>query len=122
MTAAAELQFSIQKAIREHEIWTTRLEQTIASGKSDHTVAGVSVDNNCEFGQWLHGDPNARASEPRHEKVRKLHAAFHAEVGKILWLALRGNKAEALKALHGRTPYARLAADLTTEMLALGRD
>ena len=119
---AIDIQANIKKAIGSHGMWKTRLQEAIASGKSEFTVSGVSADNNCDFGKWLRGDLSLRAGSAHYDKVRQLHAEFHKEVARILGLALAGKKAEALKAMESKTPYVKLSSDLTSEMMAWARD
>ena len=111
-------QEAIKKAVGAHGQWKARLQSAIETGKSDFTVESVTVDNNCEFGKWLYGDPKLKAETPApFDKVRQLHADFHREVAKILALALKGNKAEALKAMGHNTNFARMSSSLTLEMM-----
>jgi methyl-accepting chemotaxis protein len=113
----------IRKAIGAHGLWKTRLKDAIQTGKSEFTVEGVGKDNNCEFGQWLYGTAKADTRyAKRFETVRRLHADFHKEVARILELALKGGKDSALAALGDNTPFHKLSAELTMEMMSWAKE
>ncbi len=108
----------IRKAIGAHGLWKGRLKAAIETGKSEFTVADVSVDSKCEFGKWLHSlRPNSPQSREHYENVKRLHFAFHQEVAKVLSHALTGKRKEALKALDFGSAYSSCSSDLTREML-----
>ena len=93
----------VADALAAHDNWKRRLHQAIATGEADITVEQASVDNACAFGRWLYNDVPWRARKSwDYANVRKLHAAFHQEAGKVLALALAGHSNDALIAMtHG---------------------
>ncbi len=112
------MQDQIKKAIGAHGLWKGRLKDAIETGKSEFTVAGVTADNNCEFGKWLQSLGEAGAGSKSHyDNVRRLHAAFHKEVGKVLGQALAGKRDEAGLALGPGTPYSNYSGELIREMM-----
>lgn len=114
-----ERQQAITRAIGLHGKWKSRLRAAIEEGKSEYTVDSVSHDQNCEFGKWLYSDLVLKAETPaQYEKVRGLHSEFHQEVGKVLALALKGRKQEALRAFETDGPFTTLSSALTLEMMA----
>jgi Chemoreceptor zinc-binding domain len=93
----------MKKAMGAHGAWKLRLRTAISVGKSDADPSQVKCDNLCEFGKWLYGqslDAETKRGMPYHV-VRRLHAEFHECAGRVLDLALRGQKSEALTLLDG---------------------
>ena len=108
---------TIQKAIGAHGMWKARLKTAIATGKSEFQVTNVKVDNLCEFGKWLYALPVQERTSPAGKAVQDLHAKFHQEAAKVLDLALRGQKADAEKAIELGSEFAKTSADLTRAMM-----
>lgn len=107
----------IDKAILAHATWKTRLKEAIESGKSEFSPSTVGQDNQCEFGKWLFNDvENAIRATPQYAAIVKKHAEFHKEAGRILQLALSGQKDAALQAMSLSSEYNRLSASLTVEL------
>ena len=100
---SGSLQQMIIDALAAHDNWKRRLHAAIATSAADVTVEQASVDNGCAFGRWLYDDVPWRARKAwDYTNVRKLHAAFHQEAGKVLALALAGHSNDALIAMtHG---------------------
>ena len=112
----------VKMAIAAHGQWKTRLKAAVESRKSEHTVESASTDRTCEFGKLLYGDPSLKAGAPvEFEKVRKLHAEFHQEVGKVLTLALAGKQVQAMASFEPNTPLTKISSELTLEMLKWSR-
>jgi len=109
----------ITKAIAAHGLWKGRLRQAVQTRSSELNVESVSRDNNCEFGKWLQANPAFAAQWPQHYRnACRLHTEFHREVGRVLQMALSGNRQEAEKQLAPGTPYSQLSSSLTNEMMA----
>jgi len=102
----------ISKALLAHGAWKQRLNSAIAAGSSEFTAAQVGVDNRCEFGRWFYALPGELRATEIAGKVQKLHAEFHGEAARVLSLALRGEKDQALKALEPGEKYARVSGQL----------
>ncbi len=107
----------INKAVAAHGMWKARLRQAIDAGKSDFTPAGVSVDNQCEFGKWLYSLPAGEHQGSNWQKVHDLHAKFHREASRVLGLAVSGKKAEADEGLATGSPFAKISLELTGAMI-----
>jgi hypothetical protein len=107
----------IDRAITAHGLWKQRLAAAISSGSGDFTVAQVQADDRCEFGKWLQDlVPDLRDSE-KGRSVRDMHAAFHAEAGRILGLALASRVADATAALAPGGRYSMLTGRLTVALM-----
>jgi len=113
----------INKAIAAHAAWRDKLNEAIASGKSESTPEKVRADNNCGFGKWLHEkiDPNLK-STAEYQKICKLHADFHLAAGDILDLALQGKKADATALMGLSSDFSKNSTALTRELKDWQRD
>lgn len=100
------LQQMIVDALNAHDNWKRRLHAAIATSSADVSVEQASADNVCAFGRWLYDDVPWRARKAwDYSNVRKLHAAFHQEAGKVLALALGGRSEEAIVAMSHGSPF-----------------
>lgn len=111
------LEDEVTRAIGAHGTWKRRLSDAIESGRSEFSVAKLSVDSACDFGKWFYALPAAERLTDDARKVQQLHAAFHREAGTVLASALTGNKADAAKRLSVSSPFAKVSADLTGAMM-----
>lgn len=110
------LKDQILAAIKAHGEWKFRLRSAINTGKSEWTPHDIQPDNRCVFGQWLHGrEIPAEAKNACYFKAIELHANFHRLASKILDMALKGQKEEALKMIEGE--YAQLSNDLKQTLM-----
>ncbi len=107
----------INKAVAAHGMWKARLRQAIDAGKSDFSAAGVSVDNQCDFGKWLYSLPADDHQSPHWQKVRDLQAKFHREAARVLGLAVGGKKADAEAGLATGSQFAKISLELTGAMI-----
>ncbi len=93
--------------------------KAIDTGTSEFSVDAVRVDNQCPFGQWLHGSISAEARRsPSYEQVRGLHASFHRLAAEVLRLALAGRVAEARQAMEIGGDFNRTSSQLTLALTA----
>ncbi|MBM4202005.1 MAG: hypothetical protein FJ189_12070, partial [Gammaproteobacteria bacterium] len=107
----------IDRAIGAHGMWKARIRMAIDTGKSEFDPAIVKTDNSCDFGKWLYGTLEVKSS-PFFEKVKGLHAEFHAEAARILQLALSGQKVVAQAALENPAgKFVTLSSSLTKLMM-----
>jgi hypothetical protein len=112
----------ISKASGAHGLWKARLRSAIESGKVDAAPHQVALDNQCEFGRWLHGsliDPAAKRS-PHYSTCCSLHAAFHKEAASVLRCVAIGQVDKATESLD-RGGYADASQKLTKAMMEWSR-
>jgi hypothetical protein len=109
-------QDDIEKALTAHGAWKHRLNTAIASGSSEFQVIQIKEDNRCDFGKWFYSLPIEIRGTDYGKKVQKLHAEFHVEAARILDLALKGKKKEALQSLETGTQYVRISGQLYLEL------
>ncbi len=106
---------NISNAIAAHGAWKERLVGAIESGTSDFDPDVVKQPDKCEFGKWLYGDDisaDAKSSD-FYQKSVDLHAQFHVEAGRVLSLALQGNKDEAEKLIGPDSAFTEISSTLT---------
>jgi hypothetical protein len=96
---------AIDAAIAAHGQWRKRLEEAIASGKSELNAVEVGRDDACELGRWLRSLPLPDRSPIHYEKVLRLHAEFHATAAEILGLAVTRAQQEAAKRMEFGNDY-----------------
>jgi len=110
-------------AIDAHSRWFTRLRVAIETGKSDFDPAKVALDNQCDFGKWLHQQsPPAFRGTEAFTKIRTLHSSFHGHAGRILKLALAGKKAEALAEIADKSAIRSTSRELVIALQKLRDD
>lgn len=109
---------ALDKAIAAHAKWKYHLMDAIDSGKSPWRVDDVRTDHACEFGKWLIALPLSERLSDHANKVRSLHAEFHALAAHVLELALAGRKEEARAAMAFGSRFAVVSANLTVSILA----
>lgn len=102
----------LDHAIVSHAKWKSRLRQAIASGQSEYTLDQVRVDNQCEFGQWLHKLPLPERLKPRWRSIHELHENFHKEAAQILELATHHRKEQAEAGMKPGSSFTRVSTDL----------
>ena len=105
----------INSAMAAHRAWKTKLLSAIQTGSSEWTPRTVKTDNQCDFGKWLYGCRPEERTSPHYSIVKKLHAQFHLEAGRILEIALIGHSDNAIADMAGR--YARISSSLVAELL-----
>jgi len=104
---------AIDRALLTYGEWTRRLARAIDENGGGLSVSDVSRDDRCELGNWLHVQADADIrSLPIYERVRRLHADFHAEAGRILAMAQTTRRFEAMEAIGLGSELSRLAGAL----------
>ena len=108
----------ISKAIAAHGMWKSRLKQAIETGTADITPEKAGVDNQCEFGKWLHNLPSEDQQAPEYQQARELHACFHQEAANVLRLVLGGERDRARQCVGVKGPFSVVSEKLTAQMVA----
>lgn len=113
------LKEEIDKAIGAHGMWKARLRSSIDTGKTEVPVATIMMDNQCEFGKWLHGTTitSAEKVSADYKQVKDLHTTFHTLAAKVAELATTGKKTEAEKMMAQGGEYAKTTSALTAAMM-----
>jgi methyl-accepting chemotaxis protein len=110
----------VEKAIRAHGMWKTRLQQAIETGKMEVAVSDVSVDNVCAFGKWFYGPsiPETVKHSPQYLQIKEMHAEFHKTAGKVADLALKNHKREAEQLMATNGEFSKISFKLTSALLS----
>jgi purine-binding chemotaxis protein CheW len=112
-----EKKLQISKLVAAHRKWRKRLEQAIEIGSSEFKPSIVRLDNQCEFGKWLHSEVSAElAQTAEFQQIKQLHGAFHQEAGRILEIALQGQKTEAQRLLSSQGNFAKISEGLVAKL------
>jgi hypothetical protein len=107
----------IEAAIASHELWKTRLLSAIETGSSEWVPRTVKADNQCDFGRWLYACSSEEKASPHYDVIKHRHAQFHIEAGRVLEIALRGFRSNAVAEMAEGERYADISASLIDELL-----
>lgn len=109
-------------AIDAHRKWKTRFLVSM-SKQEQMNVQEVAADNCCQFGKWLHADGKASYGHlSGYQHCVVVHAAFHAEAGKVAEQINQGNMADANRMLGYGTPYTETSEALTVAVVTMFRE
>ncbi len=112
------LKNEINSAIAAHSLWKAKLQKALDTGVFDTPPDIIALDNQCDFGKWLHGEalpPTVRNSE-EYKRVKDYHAKFHSVAAKVVELSLAGNKIEAAKLMALNGEYTTITTKLVMEL------
>jgi len=112
-------QEQIDKAIRVHGMWKSRLKQAIETGKIDVALDDLRVDNVCAFGKWLYSPsfPAEIQQSSQYQRIREMHTEFHKLAGRVAELAVKGNKREAEQLMTANGEFTKLSYNLTSALM-----
>ena len=99
--AADNLHMDFDGAIQAHSNWKLRLFNYVrgeANSKIDLPLLGT--DHHCALGQWLDGEGQRYANDPKFAKLREAHAALHASASSLALLVERGKRTTAESLLN----------------------
>ena len=112
-----EKKLQTSKVVAAHRKWRERLEQAIEIGSSEFKPSIVRQDNQCEFGKWLHEQATPElAQTAEFQQIKQFHVAFHQEAGRILEIALQGQKTEARHLLGSQGNFVKLSEGLVAKL------
>jgi methyl-accepting chemotaxis protein len=88
----------LDNAIQKHAEWKFKFRNALHNNDL-MDAAGISKDNNCELGKWLHGEAKELyGTDASYTNCIAAHAAFHKEAGKVA-AAINAKKVEAAELL-----------------------
>lgn len=110
---------NLDNAVQTHAQWKTRLRSAIAKHETLDLIT-LSRDDQCELGQWLHGEGKARYGLLKaHADCVHKHLAFHREVTKVA----RSVNAKQFDTVEGQlgpaSDYAKASSALSVSFLQL---
>jgi len=114
-----EIESQIASAIAAHGTWKIRLQTAMEKGTDDLSPSAIENDDNCAFGKWLRNSATQLKASPHYAKCKELHRQFHIVAAKVLTLALRSNKTEAMHATDLRGELTHVSSALAHAMLEL---
>lgn len=117
ITDGKEIADQINLAIGIHGLWKSRIKAAIKTGKSEWKPHFVIPCANCDFGKWLEDLEDTKRTE-EFNKVYTIHSSFHKEAGRVLALAISGQKTLAEVAVAEDSEYQKLTSNLTMAMIA----
>ena len=116
-TPTPKPQKEIERAIRDHRAWKTRLRISIETkGKYDQPVQDVRRNDLCPLGLWLDSLDEATRSGPHWQRIHSVHSDFHAAAASILELAIAEKKDEAERALEPGGDFENLSRELVAAL------
>lgn len=111
-----------EAAIQRHAEWKTKFRSAIAQHQALDPVI-ISKDNYCELGKWLHGKGKTNFGNlSSHADCVSIHAAFHAEAGKVAQTINAKNYIEAESMLESGTTYTNAADKIADAIMKLKND
>ncbi len=112
----AELEQQIRDAKGAHGAWKLTLAKAVETGELPKRAKDIACDDQCAFGEWLHGLKTDDAAEhPKYKTVVDAHANFHRIAGGVAEKIEAGDRAAA-KTLLDSEDYQASTVALSTEM------
>lgn len=113
---------TFQQILTAHAQWKATFLESI-SGNMSLDAGGISRDDLCNVGLWLHGEGKSRFGDlSSFSKLTAEHARFHLEAAKVCFAINEGKHAEALLMLDASTPYAEASQAFTQAFTAFRMD
>lgn len=109
----------LNEAIQKHAQWKFRFHQAMLE-KQQMDAAGISKDNNCELGKWLHDEAKVLHKHCKaYAKCVAGHAAFHVEAGKVAVAVNAQRKEEAKRMLGAGSAYTDVSKRVAVALIEL---
>ena len=113
----------VEAAVAAHRSWYVRVRIAIENAiesEARFEPSLAATDTSCEFGRWLYQDfPVLLRDSPIYQEIKQLHAEFHEHAGRILAVALRGEREAALDAMKSGSEFNMLSLKLVGRMQQL---
>jgi hypothetical protein len=72
------------EAIAAHHTWVTRFQNALkGTNREPLDPKLIRDDSRCQFGLWLHANPDAFPSADTYKQVMDMHKAFHETASEI---------------------------------------
>ena len=112
----------LEATIRRHAEWKMKFRSAMAQHQTLDPVI-IAKDNYCELGKWLHGEGKAKFGNLHtHADCVSIHAAFHAEAGKVAQTINAKDYVEAENMLGNGTRYTNAADEVAAAIMKLKDD
>lgn len=106
----------IKKAIGAHGTWKLTLSTAARTGGRDLDVNQISASDACAFGQWLQSVAPHMAGDVEYARIKKMHATFHSEAGRLAALIQSGQTDAALADLGEGGDFTSRSKELSEAM------
>ena len=109
---------NFEDAITVHIQWKLRLSRFI-EGDSDEILHSATVcrDDQCDLGQWIHGDGARYSHLPQYHELLEKHADFHRCAGEVVRMIEAEERTIAKKALAAR--FTEVSKETVKAIMAL---
>lgn len=107
----------ITKAISSHGMWKNTLRSSIDTGKCSSTPEKVQHDYHCSFGKWLLNRIDPSLQGFLYNEIIEIHKKFHIEAARVLTLALKGKKEEALELIQLGSEFSKISSLLISKLI-----
>jgi hypothetical protein len=87
------LEMDFDMAVAAHSQWKRKLRDYLAKHDGSLHPNEVSLDDNCELGQWIYGEGAMYSALPEFTRLKYEHARFHAAAAEIVRKANSGESA-----------------------------
>ncbi len=84
------------KMVLAHSKWKTRLLNALQNHE-EIDVGTAGQDDQCELGQWIHGEGKRHASLAEYQALKAKHARFHACIPDVVQLSHGRTTTDAVK-------------------------
>ncbi len=124
MAGKSDTVSALDAAIKAHAQWKDRLRKAAETRTSDVSPEHACVDNRCQFGKWIYADGALLPLQQKgteYEKVRQLHAQFHASAGEALRKALAGDREGYDRDTAPLGSFHRISTELTAALISWRR-
>jgi len=109
----------LNEAIQKHAQWKFRFHQALL--KKESMDAGViAKDNQCELGNWLHGEAKTLYGQRKvHAQCLARHADFHTEAGKVAAVVNARRTDEAERMLANGSQFSEASKAVSVALIEL---
>ncbi len=106
---------TVYMAIVQHNKWKHQLKEIVETGQ-----VGEEYDpdpSHCSFGQWMEENADALKAFDKYQQVNELHKQFHDEAGRIVMLALKGEREQAQTSMEYGNEFDHLSQALVKAII-----
>lgn len=97
-------------AIKAHVNWKIKLQSYLRNPDKSIKASEVECDDKCDLGKWIYSEGKSYIGMFEFENLKKDHARFHKEVGKIVRKADAGEKVEEDIAIGSKSEFAQASS------------
>jgi hypothetical protein len=111
---------NFDEMILAHSRWKTRFRKFIETPTEDLDAETIGADDRCDLGKWIHGEGSRHAGCSEYEKLKSMHAKFHAAGANVVQEVRSGSAAKAREMLDSLTgEFGRASSECISAIAAL---